>query len=105
MHAGDEVRHHEPVREIAIDYPDEVVHWMPDYPEAERKRPVTGACPHECRHRIFKLAGWGPDYDHYVLYYCDDDGCQGNCRGWAPLTGDRADTRRMTLKLLGSASG
>ena len=91
------------MREIAIDYPDEVIHWMPAYPETERARPVVGPCPHECRDRIFKLAEWGPDYEHYVLYYCDDDGCQGNCRGWAPLVGDRAETKRMPLRLLGPA--
>jgi len=89
------------VREIAIDYPDEVIHWMPGYPESERSRPVAGDCPHDCRHRICKLAGWGPDYRHYVLYYCGDDGCGGNCRGWAPLAGDRAETRGMAWRLLG----
>ena len=89
-----------PVREIAIDYPDEVIHWTPAYPEAERARPVTGPCPHECRHRIFKLAGWGPDWAHYVLYYCSDDGCQDNCRGWAPLVGDLADANNTDWKLL-----
>ena len=88
------------MREIAIDYPDEPVHWMDGYPEAERARTVIGYCPHGCRHRICKLAGWGCDYKHYVLYYCDD-GCAGNCRGWAPLVGDRAETRGIAWKLLG----
>ena len=92
------------MREVAIDYPDEVVHWMPDYPAAERTRPVVGPCPHECRHRILHLAGWGPDYGHYVLYYCADGGCAGNCRGWAPLAGDRPETRGITLKLLGDTA-
>ena len=92
------------MREVAIDYPDEVVHWMPSYSEAERARPIAGECPHECRHRIFNLAGWGPDYAHYVLYYCGDDGCKGNCRGWAPLVGDRAETKGIALKLLGVAA-
>ena len=91
------------MREIAIDYPDEVIHWMSDYPEVERSRAILGPCPHECRHRSFRLAGWGPDWDHYVLWICADDGCQRNCRGWVPLTGDRPDTTGMTLRLLGPA--
>ena len=67
---------------IAVDNPDCVIDWFPDYPESERARKIIGDCPHACKHRILKIVGWGPSLTHYELLICRDDGCQGNCRQW-----------------------
>jgi hypothetical protein len=81
-----------PMGFIAIDHPDEVIHWFAAYPESERARGVAGECPHACQHRILKVVGWGPDLTRYELHVCDDV-CQGNCRGWSgPATYDRLAT-------------
>jgi hypothetical protein len=67
---------------VAVDYPDEVIHWFAVYPESERRRRITGPCLHDCKHLGTAVVGWGPDLQHYELVRCDDDGCRGNCRGW-----------------------
>jgi hypothetical protein len=81
---------------IAIDYPDEVIHWFGDRlgREHARRRPV-GPCPHDCGHRATTVVAWGPDEAHYELVACDDDGCAGNCRGWMAAEGTfRSEERR-----------
>ena len=87
---------------IAVDNPDVVIDWFPDYPESERARKVTGDCPHPCEHRILKVVGWGPDLTRYELSVCEDV-CAGDCRGWhAPATYDRL--RTIDWKLLEPAA-
>jgi hypothetical protein len=75
------------VSHVAIDHPDEVIHWFACYPEAERARRIAGDCPHDCRHMGTAVVGWGPDREHHELLTCTDSGCQGNCRGWLPAPG------------------
>lgn len=73
---------------IAVDYPDEVIHWFASYPDAERTRPVIGDCTHDCPHNMTATVGWGPDLKHYELHRCDvRDGCNRDCRGWMAGTG------------------
>ncbi len=73
---------------IAVDFPDEVIHWFASYPEHERARTVIGRCPHDCPHNLTATVGWGPDLVHYELHRCDvPDGCNRNCRGWMAATG------------------
>jgi hypothetical protein len=88
---------------IAVDNPDCVIDWFPDYPESEQARKIIGDCPHPCRHRILKVVGWGPSLRHYELRICQDDGCAGNCRGWCgPATYARICT--IDWKLLSPAA-
>jgi hypothetical protein len=91
------------VTSIAIDHPDEVIHWFADYPEAERARRPVGDCPHDCEHWMTAVVGWGPDLKHYELVRCDvKDGCNKNCRGWMAAAGASSYElhRRIEWKLL-----
>jgi hypothetical protein len=89
---------------IAIDYPDEVIHWFRDRLGQEHARRMTvGPCPHNCGHRSTTVVAWGPDERHYELVACDDDpGCAGNCQGWMPAEGAyRSEARhRIDWRLL-----
>jgi hypothetical protein len=92
------------VSHIAIDHPDEVIHWFACHPESERARPVIGDCPHACDHLGTTVVGWGPDLAHYELVICDGftSGCEGNCRGWCAAPAGYDQLAAIDWKLLGT---
>lgn len=60
--------------------------------------PILGDCPHvACQHSDTHTVAWGPDFEHYELVVCVEQGegrCAGACRGWAasyPNAGFRSD--------------
>ncbi|MBM3315842.1 hypothetical protein FJY71_08425 [candidate division WOR-3 bacterium] len=67
--------------EAHLDHPGEITWWVGHGPA-----PILGDCPHTgCEHRDTSTVAWGPDFEHYELVNCMEQGegkCGGACRGW-----------------------
>lgn len=67
--------------EAHLDHPGEIT-WFVGHGPA----PILGDCPHVgCEHRDTRVIADGPDFEHYELVICTEQGdgkCAGACRGW-----------------------